>query len=182
MRNYSASTKTWQCRRTQRQRQAAPGQVAERTVRLGHSLAQCAANEGFVGHRRHYTKSALRFMMGVSRGPPEHAFNVCVVTAVVTAIMPCDTISGHRTWCHNHIESPVRHGARPGHVMGIKEGAYKRRTAGSQWIREKGRHFHRQAGWPTDGGCFMCAPCCNNQEGQGQHASDSSSLYSCLFS
>lgn len=58
-------------------------------------------------------KSALRFMLGVSPGPPEQTYFKCVCGyrgSDCHHAMTCDKMSGHRTWRHNQIQASVRHG------------------------------------------------------------------------
>jgi hypothetical protein len=59
-------------------------------------------------------KSALRFMLGVSPGPPEQTYFKCVCGyrgSDCHHAMTCDKMSGHRTWRHNHVQAAVRYGA-----------------------------------------------------------------------
>ena len=59
-------------------------------------------------------KSALRFMLGVSPGPPDQTYFRCVCAyrgSDCNHAMTCDKMSGHRTWRHNHVQTSVRHGA-----------------------------------------------------------------------
>lgn len=58
-------------------------------------------------------KTALRFQLGVSAGPPDQAYFRCVCGyrgSDCHHAMTCDKMSGHRTWRHNHVQASVRHG------------------------------------------------------------------------
>jgi hypothetical protein len=58
-------------------------------------------------------KSSIRFMLGVSPGPPDQTYFTCVCGyrgSDCHHAMTCDKISGHRTWRHNHVQAAVRCG------------------------------------------------------------------------
>jgi hypothetical protein len=58
-------------------------------------------------------KSALRFMLGVSPGPPEQTYFKCVCGyrgSDCHHAMTSDKMSGHCTWRHNHVQAAVRYG------------------------------------------------------------------------
>ena len=58
-------------------------------------------------------KSALRFLLGVSPGPPDQSHYRCVCGEKVCDshhAMSCDKMSGFRTQRHNHVQNTVRYG------------------------------------------------------------------------
>jgi hypothetical protein len=58
-------------------------------------------------------KSALRFMLGVSAGPPDQGYFTCICGyrgGDSHHAMCCDKMSGFRTLRHNHVQNTVRYG------------------------------------------------------------------------
>ncbi len=89
-------------------------------------------------------KTALRFQLGVSAGPPEQSYFHCVCGyrgSDCHHAMTCDKMSGHRTWRHNHVQNAVRYG---GTAAGLDtswephEGDMKQKTYGDKGYGKRG--------------------------------------------
>ena len=69
-------------------------------------------------------KSALRFQLGVSPGPPSHTFYRCACDyqgSDAHHAMTCDKLAGLRTLRHDHVQSSVQYGVKmAGHSSSIE--------------------------------------------------------------